>query len=170
MKKTLLLFGFSLLSASLVMAQDKASKKGASQPATAAKQAAAAQIAPEASKTLTPENLSFKADSHDFGTIQEGPNADFEYVFTNTSREPIIIQKVQASCGCTTPSYISEPVLPGKTGYIKASYHTQGRPGAFTKTLTVESNAGTKVLSLKGTVEKAPASSVPENGSMMKTN
>jgi hypothetical protein len=53
---------------------------------------------------------------------------------------------------------------------IKASYGTQGRPGHFEKTLTVFSNAGTKMLSFKGTVEKAPESSVPQNTSMMRTN
>jgi hypothetical protein len=53
---------------------------------------------------------------------------------------------------------------------IKASYGTQGRPGPFNKNLTVLSNAGSKVLFIKGEVEKAPESSVPQNNSMIKTN
>jgi hypothetical protein len=60
--------------------------------------------------------------------------------------------------------------MPGGTGTINVSYHTKGRPNAFTKTISVVSNAGTKVLTIKGNVEKAPAGSVPENSSMIKTN
>ncbi|MBL7717325.1 MAG: DUF1573 domain-containing protein [Flavipsychrobacter sp.] len=112
----------------------------------------------------------FTNDAHDFGTVAEGPAADYEFQFKNTGKEPLIIESVHASCGCTTPSYSKEAIAPGKSGSIKASYNTIGRPGAFTKTITVTSNAGTKVLTIKGNVEKAPASSVPENNSMIKTN
>jgi hypothetical protein len=120
--------------------------------------------------TLVAENMAFKVDTHDFGTIPEGPAAEFEFSFKNTGKEPIIIQRVQPSCGCTTPTYTKDPILPGKTGVIKASYGTQGRPGPFNKNLTVLSNAGSKVLFIKGEVEKAPESSVPQNNSMIKTN
>lgn len=120
--------------------------------------------------TLKPENMAFVTDTHEFGTVAEGPAAVYEFTFKNTGKEPILVERVQASCGCTTPSYSKDPVLPGKTGSIKASFATQGRPGAFTKTITVVSNAGTKVLTIKGQVEKAPTSSVPENNSMIKTN
>ena len=114
--------------------------------------------------------MAFKIDSHDFGSIPEGPAAEFEFHFSNTGKEPLLIQKAQASCGCTTPHYSKDPVLPGTDGVVMASYNTNGRPGPFTKTITVVSNAGTKVLTIKGTVEKAPTSSVPENNSLIKTN
>ena len=152
MKKVILSLGLAVMTTGAVFAQDK--KTAAAAPAT----------------TLTADNMNFVADNHDFGDVQEGPTADYEFTFKNTGKEPIIIQRVQPSCGCTTPSYSKEPIAPGKTGTIKASYNTSGRPGQFTKTLTVVSNAGTKVLTIKGTVEKAPTSSVPENSSMIKTN
>jgi len=125
---------------------------------------------PGTTSTLKAEDMAFTTDSHDFGVVSEGPAAECEFHFKNTGKEPIVLQRVQPSCGCTTPSYSKDPVLPGKEGIIKASYNTSGRPGAFTKTITVVSNAGTKVLTLKGQVEKAPTSSVPENTSMLKTN
>ncbi|MBS1588968.1 MAG: DUF1573 domain-containing protein [Bacteroidetes bacterium] len=114
--------------------------------------------------------MKFQTDVHDFGNIPEGPAAEYEFTFKNTGKEPIIIQRAQPSCGCTTPSYSKDPVLPGKTGSIKASYGTQGRPSVFTKTITVVTNVGTKVLTIKGNVEKAPESSVPANTSMIKTH
>ncbi|RYE23539.1 MAG: DUF1573 domain-containing protein [Sphingobacteriales bacterium] len=140
------------------------------QPAAATSTPASTATVVTKSANLDPENLAFKTEVHDFGTIAEGPAADYEFTFTNTGKEPILIQHVQASCGCTTPSYSKDPVLPGKQGSIKASYNTAGRPNAFTKTITVTSNAGNKVLTIKGVVEKAPESSVPQSSSMVKTN
>lgn len=167
MKKLLLSFSIAFL-ATGAYAQSHDDHKGHNHaaPATAAQATAAQQPA----SNLKPENMAFKMDSHDFGTIAEGPAADYEFEFTNTGKEPMTIQNVQASCGCTTPSYSKEPIAPGKSGKIKASYNTVGRPGAFTKSITVTSNAGVKVLTIKGTVEKAPTSSVPENNSMIRTN
>lgn len=113
------------------------------------------------SSTLTVENMKFVTEIHDFGTIPEGPAAEVEFVFTNTGKEPINLTNVKASCGCTTPSWSKDPILPGKKGIIKASYATDHRPGGFTKSITVMSDAGTKVLTIKGNVEEAPKGSVP---------
>lgn len=98
--------------------------------------------------------FNFTKENHDFGEIVEGKIASFEYEFVNTGDQPLIISHVQASCGCTTPFWTKEPVMPGKTGTIKASYNSNGRPGSFNKTITVTSNAaeGSKVLSFKGIV------------------
>jgi hypothetical protein len=114
--------------------------------------------------------MAFSSENHNFGSIAEGPAADYTFTFRNTGKEPIILQKVQPACGCTAADYTKEPILPGKEGYVKASYSTQGRPGPFTKTIAVMSNAGAKTLTFTGTVEKAPTSSVPANGSMMRNN
>jgi len=169
MKRVLFSLGLVLLVSSVSMAQDKQKQLTVKSSATATAQNTPATT-PAPATTLKTENLNFKTEMHDFGTVEEGPTADFEFAFTNTGKEPIILQNVHASCGCTTPSYSKDPVLPGKTGIVKASYNTIGRPGAFTKSITVATNAGTKVLTIKGTVEKAPTSSVPENNSMIKTN
>jgi hypothetical protein len=132
----------------------------------------AAEAAVPAAKatSLTADNMVFKEDSHDFGTVDEGAPAEYAFQVKNTGKEPLVIQRVQPSCGCTTPDWTKDPIAPGKTGLVKASYGTQGRPGHFDKTLTVVSNAGTKVLTIKGDVTKAPETSVPQNNSMMRTN
>lgn len=169
MKKMILSLGVVLMSIGAAFAQSKA--KAATANANVGTAAAPAPpTAPAPATTLKPDNMAFKSEVHDFGAVPEGPAAEHEFVFTNTGKEPINIESVHASCGCTTPSYSKEPILPGKSGKIKASYATAGRPNAFTKTITVKSNAGTKVLTITGNVEKAPESSVPENNSMLKTN
>ncbi|SHI88717.1 protein of unknown function [Hymenobacter daecheongensis DSM 21074] len=98
--------------------------------------------------------MTFEKDSHDFGNVAEGTMATHEFRFKNTGNQPIVIANVQASCGCTTPDWTKTPVLPGKSGMVKAMYSSAGRPGVFNKTVTVTSNAATPstVLSIKGTV------------------
>lgn len=170
MKKVILSFGVLAMLCGVATAKDKKGAKASQKPAAAAP-AAAPVVTPAANNpAVAPELMVFKTEVHDFGTVQEGPTADFEFSFENKGAEPIVIDRAQASCGCTTPSYSKEPVLPNKTGFIKATYNTQGRPGPFTKTITVFTNKGTKVLTIKGTVEKGPEGSVPENNSMIKTN
>lgn len=175
MKKVFLSFGFALLATTGVMAQSAEGSHAGHNHGTAAPTiSASSPLSPVAAAapttSLKPENVSFKNEIHDFGNVQEGPSADYEFTFKNTGKEPIILTNVQASCGCTTPSWSKDPVLPGKTGTVKASYNTVGRPGPFTKSITVTSNAGVRILTIKGNVEKAPTSSVPENNSLLRTN
>jgi hypothetical protein len=120
-------------------------------------------------KTETPANpnapkIIFGQESFDFGEVPEGPQVTHEFKFNNTGKEPLVLSNVRASCGCTTPSWPKDPVLPGKEATILVTYNTQGRPGSFTKSVTVTSNAepNTKVIYIKGEVIKAePEKSVP---------
>lgn len=102
----------------------------------------------------------FEELSHDFGTLPEGPKANYDFKFTNTGKEPLIIQNVTASCGCTSPSWPKQPILPGKTGVIKVEYSTERRVGPFTKQIFIQSNAENPdgrerfELEIKGTVKE----------------
>lgn len=101
------------------------------------------------------ESLIFREKVYDFGEVPEAKgNADHDFVFTNSSGRPVKILNVTASCGCTTPAWTREPVPPGKTGFIKASFDPKGRPGFFNKTLTLvtDMDANPIVLQIKGTV------------------
>lgn len=172
MKKAILSIGLLVLCTGVGMAQGKKHKKDASSNETPQTITTTNTTAtPAATVTsLKTDDMSFTDAVHDFGTVQEGPDATCEFTFKNNGKEPIIIQKAQPSCGCTVPSFSNAPVAPGATGTIAVAYHTRGKPMPFTKTITVVSNAGTKVLTIKGNVEKAPTGSVPENNSMIKTN
>ena len=103
--------------------------------------------------------IKFKTESHDFGKVEEGVQAAYTFEFTNTGTAPVVISNAQASCGCTTPDWTKEPVMPGKTGKVMASFNSQGRPGNFSKTVTVISNSETPqiVLSIKGEVNPKAA-------------
>jgi len=101
------------------------------------------------------KQLQFKEELFDFGKVAEdkGP-VTHEFVFTNNSSRPVKVLTVQASCGCTTPGWSKEPVAPGKTGFIQASYNPKGRPGFFNKSLTVTTDleANPVILQIKGQV------------------
>lgn len=114
--------------------------------------------------------MKFENLEHDFGNIKEGPEYSCEFVFKNIGIEPLIIQNCQGSCGCTLPEWSRDPVLPGNSGKIKVRFTSNGRPGSFHKTITVISNAGTKVLSIKGYVEKALENAVPLNDNSILIN
>lgn len=93
--------------------------------------------------------------THDFGRIQQGKPVTAEFKFTNKGELPLIINSAKGSCGCTGVEYPKEPITPGATGVIKATYNAAAL-GAFNKSVTVESNAegGTTTLYMKGQVQK----------------
>lgn len=107
--------------------------------------------------------IKFEKLIHDYGTIQYDANGDCEFKFKNTGKEPLVLSNVTASCGCTTPSWPKEPILPGKSGSIKVHYDTK-RVGTISKTITVLSNASEDrvVLQIKGNILAKPVETIPE--------
>ena len=103
--------------------------------------------------------MTFKTETHQFGTIEEEKgDAMVKFEFTNTGADPIVITDVRSSCGCTTPKWSVKPVGAGENGFITAIFHPKNRPGAFSKTITVYSNAANSPVKLivKGNVIEKP--------------
>lgn len=98
--------------------------------------------------------IKFKSEKHDFGKIAEGTQATYSFEFTNTGKTPVVISNVQPSCGCTTPEWTREPIMPGKSGKVTAIYSSAGRPGNFNKTITVINNGEVSqiILTIQGQV------------------
>lgn len=94
---------------------------------------------------------------NDFGDIAQNVPKTAEFTLTNAGKEPLIISSAKASCGCTNLKYASEPILPGKTSVVSATYNAAAQ-GVFTKTVTVITNADPNpvVLQIKGNVLPAP--------------
>ena len=111
-------------------------------------------------KTEMPANsdagvMAFNELVHDYGEVPEGPMAEYDFVFKNKGKKPIIINKAVGSCGCTVAAWDHEPVLPGKKGKIHVTYNTLQRPGPISKQVTVMSDASEPVivLQIKGNVK-----------------
>ncbi len=97
--------------------------------------------------------IKFETVEHDFGTIENGGNGTFKFAFINQGTEPLVLNDVKSSCGCTIPQWPKEPIAPGASSTIDVKYDTK-RTGAFSKSITVTSNGSQTpiVLQIKGTV------------------
>ncbi len=114
----------------------------------------------QANKNLPQPDIEFKVLEHNFGDVEEGTKPSFDFVFTNKGKAPLVLTNVRASCGCTTPHWPREPIMPGDSAKITAVYNTKGRPGAFHKTITVQTNDPDErlvVLIIKGNVVRKGA-------------
>ncbi len=78
--------------------------------------------------------------SRNYGSIAEGRTLEVAYRFLNSGNKPLIISRVQPSCGCTVAEQPEEPILPGKEGVIKASFNSEGRIGVNHKKIYVMAN------------------------------
>jgi hypothetical protein len=86
--------------------------------------------------------INFKENIYDFGEFKESDGLKTHiFAFTNTGAQPLVLHKVNASCGCTTPTWTKRPIPPGGKGEIKVVFNPANRPGNFNKTITVSSNA-----------------------------
>lgn len=137
---------------------------------TIAVQAQAPTAAPSPKERLNdkkaPRFQFIGGETYDFGTVKEGPDVEHIFKFKNVGKEPLIITNASASCGCTVPEWPKEPILPGKTGQLKVTFHTQGKAGAVLKTVYIQSNAASEKdryeINIKGTV--TPAGTIQPNG------
>jgi len=98
--------------------------------------------------------ITFASLEHNYGTIEYDANGTCEFEFTNTGKIALVLNNVQASCGCTTPEWTKEPVKPEEKGKITVKYNTKN-VGPFQKTIRVYSNATVSpvILTIKGEVK-----------------
>src|SRR5882757_5979840 len=141
MKKGLMLISFMVLAIVAANAQsNQVNPADAKTPVAAPKQ----------------DILILKEPAHNFGKIPQGRPTTHNFEITNTGKEPLRLENVQASCGCTTPEWSKEPIAPGANATIKVGYNAYAE-GAFTKVVTIFYNGNqTKTLTITGEVYKSP--------------
>jgi hypothetical protein len=120
------------------------------------KEVAKKEVAPSKadSQKVDGAGMIFENETIDYGTLPHNADGKREFVFVNNGNKPLIITNATGSCGCTVPSFPKEPILPGAKAVIGVKYATD-RVGAFTKTVTITSNAKgseSKTLTIKGTI------------------
>ena len=123
--------------------------------------------------TTSPDNsdgnskvLQLKETEHDFSKIPQGKPVYYDFEIVNTGKEPLKLDNVHASCGCTTPEWSTDPIAPGATAKIKVGYNAASE-GNFEKFITITYNKNqTEQLKIKGIVWKAPLGSAPANASI----
>ena len=147
MKKIVLLAVLTIFGVTTSNAQAKKTVK---------KEVAKKEVAPSKadSQKIDGAGMLFENETIDYGTLPHNADGKREFVFVNNGNKPLIITNATGSCGCTVPSFPKEPIAPGARAVIGVKYATD-RVGAFTKTVTVTSNAegsASKVLTIKGTI------------------
>jgi hypothetical protein len=99
--------------------------------------------------------FSWEEKTHNFGKIEQNLPVVHEFQFSNTGKSPLVISAVKGSCGCTVTEYTKEPVAPGKSGIVKATFNAKAM-GSFNKSIRVTANVegGAETLYIKGEVVK----------------
>ena len=101
------------------------------------------------------QTISFDQTTYEYGTVKTGSDGHRFFTVKNTGDKPLIINRVQASCGCTTPEWSQDPIMPGQSAEIKVGYNTELN-GEFQKLIEVYSNDpknSRSILYIKGKVD-----------------
>lgn len=92
----------------------------------------------------------------DFGKVKEGQKVRHTWQVKNVGKVPLLIANVQASCGCTVPSYPKNPIAPGEYGDVTLEFNSEGRPGSVAKNALIIANADNAPFSIGFTAEVEP--------------
>ena len=99
----------------------------------------------------------FDQTEHNFGSFKESDGVQSTtFKFKNEGAVPLVLNNVRPSCGCTTPKWSREPIAPGASGEIQVNYDPRNRPGSFTKTIAVQTNAENSTVVLRITGQTVP--------------
>jgi hypothetical protein len=97
-------------------------------------------------------NISWDVSTYDFGDIKETDGkVTYNFTFSNTGSEPLVITNVRPSCGCTSSDYTKEPVAPGAKGFVSATFNPENRPGKFSKSITITTNCNPPASTIRFT-------------------
>jgi Protein of unknown function (DUF1573) len=112
----------------------------------------------DAANDTNKPQFKFEVEEYNFGTIKATGEVSYEFVFTNSGIEPLVITAAQGSCGCTVPVYPKEPITKNQKGKIKVTFNPSGKFGTVEKTVTITSNAvqSPMTLRIKATIEGSP--------------
>src|SRR5690349_7144480 len=132
--KKLLLFAFTLAFGMTVMAQNetKAKKSTTSKEKVALKQlptevktqaAATTTVQPVANGQTPDDVMKVNTTEHNFGKIKQGVPVTYYFELKNISDKPLVVENTYASCGCTTPDKIVDPILRGATAKLKVQFN-----------------------------------------------
>jgi hypothetical protein len=115
------------------------------------------------------QEFQFEKETIDYGKVAKKSDGARIFTFTNIGTAPLIIKRVQSTCGCTVPEKPEAPIMPGAKGKIKVSYDTN-KSGRFNKQITIFSNAKQtrKIIRVKGYV--SPEISFEKEKSILSKN
>lgn len=96
--------------------------------------------------------IKMNTEKYDFGKIKQGEPVTYSFEIKNTSDKPLVVENSWASCGCTTPERIAEPIQPGSTAKLKVQYNAAA-VAPFTKDVNIKFAGIDEVKTVKITGE-----------------
>ena len=105
----------------------------------------------------------FKETGHDFGKVKQGDVLVHEFVFKNEGDAPLVIERVDTTCGCAAALLSDQTIQPGQEGRIKATFDTRGYSGRITRYIILISNDSDKrrrELALTVNIEVPPSARI----------
>jgi hypothetical protein len=102
--------------------------------------------------------VKMNTERHDFGKIKQGEPVTYAFEIKNVGDKPLVVENSWASCGCTTPEKITEPIQPGASAKLKVQYNAAA-VAPFTKDVNIKF-AGideVKIVKIVGEVLSAEA-------------
>lgn len=88
-------------------------------------------------QTKPDDVIKVNTEKHDFGKIKQNVPVFYSFEIKNVTDKPIVVENSRASCGCTTPEKIVEPIQPGATAKLKVQYNA-GAAAPFNKEVFVK--------------------------------
>ncbi|MBC8200932.1 MAG: DUF1573 domain-containing protein [Planctomycetes bacterium] len=86
-------------------------------------------------------DISLEWDERDFGTIWDFESVTTTFPFTNNGSKTLVLSRLQAGCGCTTPIADKTILQPGESGTITVTFDPKGKAGKQDKKVTIFSNS-----------------------------
>lgn len=110
-----------------------------------------------AAPALAAPTISVEKSVHDFGTVTQGEKVDHLFAIKNRGDEPLTINQIRSSCGCTAATLSAKTISPGKSGDVKVTFDSTNFAGQVTKTVYLDSNDPrnpSTVLTMQGKVSE----------------
>ena len=114
---------------------------------------------------LPPNILAWDSELKETTAKTGDPVAQYLFSFTNVSSGDIAITYVQTSCGCTVAQMPALPwkIAAGTSGQIPVTMNLAGKAGVVFKTITVNTDKGWKMLTVKTTIQPPAATAMTED-------
>lgn len=162
MKKLVLVFGSAILVfASCSTSSTNTGEVIPSQPAPVVlPKAAPEKGSGEESIARSKTKMKFKTMEHNFGRMKEGEQREYDFEFTNTGKEDLIIEDCKGSCGCTVPEWPKDPIKPGQSAAIKVKFDSTKKEKDQEKSVTILANTEPEIrtiIKIKAYVEASAA-------------
>lgn len=88
-------------------------------------------------QTKVDDVIKVNVETHDFGKIKQNVPVTYAFEIKNISNKSVVVENSWASCGCTTPEKITQPIEPGKTAMLKVQYNAAA-VAPFTKDVYIK--------------------------------